>query len=412
MRILNLVHQYLPERVGGTELYAQAIAGEMAARGHDVALLHRSDRPTQGVAARREDGVTVWSASAGTLSPAQRFLATYRNPALRQAFVEALDRFRPDVVHVQHMMGWPAAALARELRRRDIPYVITLWDFWWRCANAQLLTNYSGEICPGPDPAFLNCARCAAARAGHPNLYPALPALAPLMAARNRSLSSVVSGATRLIAPTEFVRRWHIARGFPADRVVTLAPALAYDGALPQQREPRPFRALYVGGLSPQKGVHALIEAFGGVRGDAELWVAGDETAFPEYSARLRELAGSRVRFLGRLDRAGVWRALSEADVVAVPTLWYETYSFIISEAFAAGLPVLASRLGPIADRVRDGVDGMLLPPGDVSAWRAALQALADSPDMLARLREGAQPPQTLAQHADELERLLAAIKK
>lgn len=410
MRILNLVHQYLPERVGGTELYAQAIAGEMAARGHDVAVLYRSDRPTPGLVAREEDGVAVWSADAGTLSPAQRFLATYRNPPLRQAFVQALDRFRPDVVHVQHMMGWPAASLAGELRRRRIPYVITLWDFWWRCANAQLLTNYSGEICPGPSPAFLNCARCATARAGHPNFYPALPAVAPLMAARNRALSSVIEGAARLIAPTEFVRQWHVARGFPADRVVTLPPALAYNGALPPQRAPRPFRALYVGGLSPQKGVHALIEAFGGVRGDAELCVAGDETAFPRYSARLRESARGNVRFLGRLDRAGVWRALSEADVVAVPTLWYETYSFIISEAFAAGAPVLASRLGPIADRVRDGVDGLLLPPGDVAAWRSALQSLVDSPDTLARLRQGLRAPPTLAQHADDLEKLLATV--
>ena len=410
MRILNLVHQYLPERVGGTELYTQAIAAEMATRGHDVGIFFRSDRPEPGLTTRSDGPVRVWAASAGALAPAQRFLATYRNPALQDAFESTLAEFQPEIAHIQHMMGLPAS-VAATLRRRGIPYVITLWDFWWRCANAQLLTNYSQEICAGPARTFMNCAACALARAGRPGLWPAQPAVAALMAQRNRALSSMVAGARRLIAPTEFVRRWYVEHGFPADRTVTLSPALATAGAQPRAPRSGPFRVAYIGGLSFQKGVHALIEAFGGLRGDAELLIAGDETADPDYCRRLRALAGPRTRFLGRLDRVGVWRTLAEVDVVAVPTLWYETYSFIISEAFAAGAPVLASRLGPVADRVRDGVDGSLLPPGDVAAWRAALQALVDSPDQLARLAAGVRPPQTLTRHADELERLLAEAR-
>jgi glycosyltransferase involved in cell wall biosynthesis len=343
------------------------------------------------------------------MSPHRRFLATYRNPELQRAFEQVVDSFRPDMVHVQHLMGWPAG-LADELRRRRVPYVITLWDFWWRCANAQLLTNYSGEICDGPDRLHANCAHCAIARAGRPRLYAAIPLLAPLMAQRNRTLAAVVAGAARLIAPTEFVRRWYAERGFPAERLVTLPPALAYTGALPPQPSVERFRAIYIGGLSAQKGVHALIEAFNGVGGNAELLIAGDEAADPLYSRRLREQAGSNVRFLGRLDRAGVWRALSEADVVTVPTLWYETYSFIISEAFAAGLPVLASRLGPLADRVRDGVDGFLLPPGEVAAWRDALRSLVESPGRLAQLKRGVAAPQSLGQHGDDLEKLMEMV--
>ncbi len=409
MRILNLVHQYLPERVGGTELYTQAVATELAGRGHEVGILYRSDRPAAGLNARVDGAVTVWSASAGPMSPRRRFLATYRNPDLERAFQQVINDFEPDIVHIQHLIGWPTG-LADDLRARGIPYVITLWDFWWRCANAQLFTNYSGKICAGPNRLFTNCAHCAIARAGHPRLYPAIPPLAPLMSRRNHALSSVVAGAARLIAPTGFVRQWHEARGFPADRMVILSPALAYSGALPPDPSPRPFRAIYIGGLSAQKGVHALIEAFNGVEGDAELLIAGDETADPAYSRRLRQQAGSKTRFLGRLDRAGVWRALSRVDVVAVPTLWYETYSFIISEAFAAGLPVLASRLGPIVDRVRDGVDGFLLPPGDVLAWRAALRSLIDSPERLAELKSGTEAPQSLAQHGIHLMKLMETV--
>ena len=75
-----------------------------------------------------------------------------------------------------------------------------------------------------------------------------------------------------------------------------------------------------------------------------------------------------------------------------------------------AGKPVLASRLGPLADRVRDGVDGLLLPPGDVLAWRAALQRLVDSPDELAALRQHVSSPLPLSEHVTSLLDLYARL--
>jgi glycosyltransferase involved in cell wall biosynthesis len=279
--------------VGGTELYTQAIGHAMAERGHEIGILYRSDSPSTELGFRRDaERVSVWAASAGPMSPGARFLASYRNPTLQSAFERVLNAFRPELVHIQHMMGLPAA-FGRILQARRIPYVITLWDFWWRCANAQLLTNYSREICSGPSAAFLNCAHCAVARAGHPHLLPALPLVAPVMAARNAALQPVIDGAARLIAPTEFVRRWYVQHGFPTGKTLVLAPALRYPDPLPgaegaskpasgTQPGGRPFRVAYIGGLSSQKGVHVLIEAFAGLRGDAELWIAGDETADPD----------------------------------------------------------------------------------------------------------------------------------
>ena len=170
---------------------------------------------------------------------------------------------------------------------------------------------------------------------------------------------------------------------------------------------PGPVRFAYVGGLSWQKGVHVLVDAMHDLVGRAELWIAGDETFDPAYVARLR--AGKRcpgVRFLGRLARAQVWEILAQVDAVVVPTLWYETFSFIVSEAFAAAKPVIVSRLGPLADRVRDGVDGLLVAPGDTRAWVAALQRLADDRPYLERLCAGVRPPLTIEEHVVQLEQL------
>ncbi len=71
---------------------------------------------------------------------------------------------------------------------------------------------------------------------------------------------------------------------------------------------------------------------------------------------------------------------------------------------------MVAFNLGALADRVRDGVDSLLVPPGDVEAWRAALQRLVDEPETLSRLRSGIRPPTTLKKHADQIEALYREI--
>lgn len=412
MRILHLVHQYMPEYVGGTELYTRWLTHAQAQRGHQVAIFYRRSAVGVGREMRAEGLVRIWSAWNGLVSPARRFLRTFRDPQMAALWEQTLDEFDPHLVHIEHLMGLPVA-LVHIIRRRRTPYVITLWDFWWVCANAQLLTNDTQTICDGPR-GYWNCARCALARAGRPGLWPAWIPLVGLMAGRNHRLRCVLQSAEALIAPTPFVHRWYAAHRVPQERLVTLQPGMEHPE--PPAQAPlagRPLRFAYIGGLAPQKGVHTLIAAFAGLRlqRNAELWIAGDESSHPAYVARLRELAaGAPVRFLGRLSRPAVWETLAQVDVVAVPSLWYETFSFIVSEAFIAGRPVIASRLGPLADRVRDGVDGQLLPPGDVSAWRAALQRLVDAPDLVAQWRANVRPPATLADHTQQVEALYARI--
>ncbi|MFW6116208.1 MAG: glycosyltransferase family 4 protein [bacterium] len=410
MQTLHLVHQYVPEKVGGTELYTQWLSRAQVQRSYQAMVFYRCGRDGKGIEHRVDHGVDVWSTWNEPLSDSRRFLATWGDSFVLDAFEQVLERLDPDIVHVEHLMGLPVA-LINALQRRQIPYVITLWDFWWICANAQLLTNYSQEICDGPE-AYLNCARCALARAGVRWLLPAVPAVSGLLGWRNRLLRGVMTGAARLIAPTPFVRDWYASHGAPADNLVVAQPALESRAtSVARGRGPKAsLRFAYIGGLSWQKGVHVLAEAFSRLRGAAELWIAGDETFDPKYTARLRAEATPNVKFLGRLSRDDVWKTLAEVDVVAVPSLWYETFSFIVSEAFAAGVPVVASRLGPLADRVRDQVDGLLIPPGDVSAWRDGLQRLVEEPDLLKRLTANVQPPVTLDEHVDQIEGLYRAV--
>lgn len=410
MHVLYIVHQYVPEHVGGTELYTRWLTQALSHQGHQATVFYRRNAEGVGQDDRMEERVRVWAAWAGTMNPVRRLLATFGDAHVTRIFEHVLQQARPDLVHIQHLMGLPVA-LIRSIQRRGLPYIITLWDFWWVCANAQLLTNYSQQVCDGPR-AFLNCARCALARVDHSRLWPALPPVAALLGWRNHMLGQVMKASNGLIAPTEFVRGWYTSHGTPQENLRVIQPGVEPAVNLPRRtRGGHPMvRFVYIGGLSWQKGVHVLVEAFSGTQGAGELWIGGDESFDPAYTARLRAQATPNVRFLGRLSRQQVWKTLAEVDVVVVPSLWYETFSFIVSEAFAAGVPVMASCLGPLADRVRDGVDGLLVPPGDVAAWRAALQRLVAEPDLLAHLQANVRPPVTLDEHLDRLVSMYAQI--
>lgn len=414
MRVVHLVHQYLPEYVGGTELYTQAVARGLTTRGHDVAVVYRCSRDGSGHADRDDAGVLVRAAWDGTVTPRSRFLATFRPSPLTATFVNLLDVLRPDLVHVQHLMGLPLA-LPRALIERRIPYVVTLHDYWWVCANAQLLTNYDATVCDGPRACF-NCARCALARSGAGRLWPAVPPLAGLLAWRNVQLRAVLRHAAAIVAPSAFVRQWYgraLSHGEAAQRITVIPHGIEppdTDETPGVDLHQGPRRVVYIGGLSWQKGVHVVVEAFQGLEGATELWIAGDETADPGYVQHLRELASPHVRFLGKLRRAAVWKTLAQADVVVVPSLWYETFSLIVREAFAAGVPVVVSDLGALAEAVRDGVDGLRVPPGDVAAWRAALRRLSSSPGLRAELRSNIRPPVALEEHIARIEALYGDV--
>jgi glycosyltransferase involved in cell wall biosynthesis len=405
VRILQVVHQYPPSSIGGTELYTQSLARALARQGHKITIFYRGSVPGAGLERREEDGILVLKTWAGTLTPRRRFLATFRDHSIRQDFERLLDEVCPDLIHIQHLIGFPVT-LIHCIRKRRIPYLITLHDYWWVCPNAQLLTNYSRQLCDGPQ-AYLNCARCALARAELGNLWPTVPALAMLMAWRASRLRSAMLHADRLIAPSRFVKEWYCSQRVSTARIVLLPHGIEWRPSLSQrQRSAGALRFAYIGGLSWQKGAHILIEALGQVKGAAELWIAGDESFDPAYAAHLRAQAPPNVRFLGRLSRERVWEVLSQVDVVVVPSVWNETFSLVVHEAFAAGAPVMVSRLGALTEAVCDEENGLLLPPGDVEAWRAAMQRLVDEPDLISRLRANVRPPMALEEHLRRLEHL------
>lgn len=427
MKILHIVHQYAPDFVGGTELYTATLATEQVKRQHTVSIFVPSIQPSKSADATHgnlskstEDGIDVYRALLGPRSANRIFADTiFGSNQIMSTFEQVLAKVEPDVVHIQHLMGVPAA-VATILTQANIPYVVTLHDYWYGCANAQLLTNYDQTICAGPNATFTNCGRCAFARAGRPALARWLaPTMAPLMAHRQHKLRTVLANAKSVIPPTRFVQTTYEQMGFNTSSFVHIPHGIELPAGLvaTAKKSAEKNRAelsarlvvTYVGGISPQKGLKTLIQAFNQLPRDATLTIYGDLEKFPDYVLQLRQLiTHGGISLAGRLPHAQIWEALATADFVAIPTHWYETYSLIIDEAFAVNTPILASNIGAVAERIQHDIDGLLIPKEDIEAWRQALQSAYDDQEIKSRLQANIRPTFALSTHAD---RVLALYK-
>jgi glycosyltransferase involved in cell wall biosynthesis len=409
MNILLVAHKYPPYALGGVEVYTHHLAAALKAH-HRVSVFFRHDEaggPSFAEHDARVEGVRVRRVSlrpAGSV--AGEFLGTFLNREIEASFACFVDQAQPDLIHVQHVMAL-SARLLHLARRSGVPVVLTLHDYWFLCGNSQLIWP-DARTCTGKAWGT-NCVRCAAAARFPVSWVRFLrPALAPLFVYRDRMVRQAALQADRFLAPSQFLIERYVESGFPRDRFTFLENGIPTE---PIRRIPRrpadgPLRVTFLGSLAWQKGVHVLAEAFSGLpAGAARLRIWGDPAVFPAYATRVQSLLDHPdARLMGRIPNERVGEVLADSDVMVIPSLWYENSPVVIQEARAAGVPVIASRHGALAEKVRDGVDGLLFPPGDVSALRQVLQRLVAEPGLLSHLRQNIPPPMAMDEHVRRLE--------
>ena len=141
----------------------------------------------------------------------------------------------------------------------------------------------------------------------------------------------------------------------------------------------------FAGRLSPEKGVDLLLEALHSLPPRFRLVIVGEGPHRSALEARAADLKlDERVFFAGFSDRAAEWMAAS--DVVAVPSTWYEAFGRVVVEALNEGTPVVASRIGGMAELFEDGVHGIFVSAGSIAELRDAISSLESAPEMRARM--------------------------
>ena len=444
MNILFVCNGYPPEHTAGTQNYTAGIATALAAAGHQVTVVcggdwERGPAPFNGLRRDIREGVAVVRLDLNWTRGPNPNGRLFDNPLTQVQLSGILDQVRPDVVHVTSCYTLSASAL-RAIQARGCPLVVTLTDFWFFCPQVTLLRS-DGSLCDGQTTAW-ECLRCLlgpsrayqlparflpepvvaaaltlASRLPAVSRRPGLRGMALDMAARKQLLPALLNQADLVIAPSHFLASVALACGLArAPRVMAYGHNLDWVSPAPVPAEPGLLRIGYVGRLTPVKGVHVLLKALrqlpSGAAYQAHLF--GDLRQEPAYAAELLALASGQpqIHFHGRFGRDALAAVYGQIDVLVVPSVWHENNPLVIQEAFAAGVPVVASRLGGMAEFVTHNVSGLLVEPGDPGSLAAALTELIAQPDRLAHLRAGLPAVRSMADEVAALTGLYAQLTR
>ena len=349
-RVLVVHNAY--QHAGGEDSVVADEVALLRRKGHDVVEMRRDNHEITG---RGRAGValeTLWSTRT------------------RRDTLRLLDEQRPDVVHVHNTFPLVSPSLYWACDEAGVPVVQTLHNFRLACPQAMFLRD--GQVCES----CLGTTPWPALRHGCYRGSRAQTAVVVGMLALHRGAGTYRRKVSRYIALNEFCRAKFVQAGLPAARIA-VKPNFADIARDPQARARARDGLLFVGRLSPEKGVDVLAAAWSQCKGGT-LRVAGVGPAGAAFAA----VGG--VSMLGALSPPQVQAEMRDALALVLPSIWYENFPRTLVEAFGAGLPVIASRIGALAELVEDGVTGLLFEPGDAADLARVLRWARDNPARMA----------------------------
>ena len=421
----------MPDVPGGTEVYVASLARELAVQGIASLIVSPTTAPMDTSYA--VDGIPVHRVS---VSPKPRPLASLYGQGdarFSRGLMDVVTSEHPDVVHFHAYSPAINGALAKAVRGAGPAIVATYHTPSVTCQRGTLL-RFGHIVCDGRMQVG-RCASCVLEHNGVPRPAADLVGRVPnavgralvsrgmeggvwtalqmseLIRLRHDDTRTFFDAADVVVAVAEWVRTLLIENGID-ERKITLSPHGVSAGfaAGRAERPPldaeRPLRAVMLGRVDEMKGMDLPLAAMARRRDlQVSLDVYGSVQSESDYvtAFRARVENDPRVRLLPPLRPDAVVRAIADYDVLLVPSQVLETGPLVVLEAHAAGVPVIGTALGGIAERVRDGVDGRLVAPRSVAGWEEVLCAVVRDRSIVERWRRAVLPPRTMGRVAEEM---------
>jgi glycosyltransferase involved in cell wall biosynthesis len=371
MRILQ-VNKYYYLR-SGTERYMFNLTRLLERYGHQVipfAMHHPRNQPTPYDKHFLEPLDFHHQSPLGKLRAARRVI--YYRPAARR-IAALLDEAQPDVVHLHNIYHHISPSILPEITRRGIPIVHTLHDYKLICPN--YLLRAQGQICElCRDGNYYHTVQ---RRCLHGSL--AWSIVAAVEMTLHKRWQIYERHVNRFIAPSRFLQSQAVAFGIPERQLIHIPYFLFADEWKPMPPGQSEY-ALFLGRLSQDKGLLTLLSAV--QRADVPLLIVGEGPMQSAMEATIARDGLAHVRLEGYLTGSALTQTMARANFTVVPSEWYENSPNVILESFANGRPVVASAIGGIPELIDDGVDGLLVPPGDSHALANALRWLWERPQV------------------------------
>lgn len=357
---------------GGEDVSTDADVELLREHGHQVSLIQLHN-----------DIIKTYS----PLDKLRLFAETAWNLRIYHQMRSQLQNLKPDLVHVQNFFPLFSPSVHGAARSLNIPSIQHLHNFRLGCLNGYLLREGKiCEACVGRNPwpgVMYQCYRN--------SITASLAVWAMITVNRRRQTwQKDVSG---FITPSHFAANKLKEIGIQSDRLYVKPNVINS----PIQRDLTPKTShqpnfLFVGRLSPEKGVIVLLKAWAVLhQPDWQLKILGDGPEKPKLEQFVTDSGLKNVKFLGYLPPPKIITIMQSATAIAVPSQWYETFGRVVIEAFACGKPVLASDLGALSELITPQYNGFLIPSDRPHAWAEKLKWCGTNPEAMTTMGNNAQ---------------------
>jgi len=434
--VLHVPYTFFPDACGGTEVYVRGLAQRLASRGYLSAVAAPGVEPSEYV----NDGLPVYRFATDRR---RRLELAYGFPdeIAAEGFRVILRKTRPRIVHLHARTSAISERLVDAAHDAGAAVVFTYHTPTVSCARGTMML-FGQQPCDGIiEPK--RCTACALAALGIPKSLARLAAVAPnALAAGTRTLANnrerlsflripdLIAGGRRrfcdfirkvdhVVAVCQWVREVLERNGVPPERITLSRQGLS-QMVLP--RPPRaardrrgPLRIAYFGRIDRAKGPDLLARALKLIpKAPVHIDIfairqsAGPDQIYDWLAVQAQQDSRLTLRTAVAPDK--VVGVMAEYDLMAIPSRWLETGPLVALESFAAGVPVLGADLGGIAELVRSGIDGFLVPADDAVAWAAAITRFADNPHLICEMRGRIETPRSMDAVVDDMAIVYSAV--
>jgi glycosyltransferase involved in cell wall biosynthesis len=376
MRILVVSAMFPPNVLGGAEISAFNLASWLLKQNNEIGVLMAAKSPEEEKFGEIVDGMKIWSIYMPRPYPIfaqgavqQKYLKPiwhlqdHLDPRNRTKVSKVIDEFRPDFCNVHYLTGIGHNVLS-ELGKRDIPVMYVMPDLALSCVRLTMFRD--GKTCER------QCWPCKISAASKRNDF--------------RSVRRIGFCAPSR-ANLERNARFQALDGYPTAHILN---ANKYPTPTVARNPSATVRFIYVGRLHAAKGVDLLIQAAEMMSQDLDFSLTIVGGGAEEEILRQKYGHHPRIEFTGHVPLQQAINRIAESDVLCIPSIWLENSPGVVIQALGMGVPVIGSEVGGIPELVQHDETGLLVAPGDVTAWSDAMQELVMDRARLGRFQQNA----------------------
>jgi glycosyltransferase involved in cell wall biosynthesis len=382
MKVLYLTHQFYPEFQSGTEKFVFNSAFMTQKNGNQVKVI------TYGFYEEsffdQEENDIIWKEFIYQGIPVLVFQYKEQPLDLHISLAEnssykfakkIIQQESPDVIHVGHPMR--VHQFIRVAKEMNIPVVITLTDFYLLCPKC-ILAPTKDSLCSGPE----NGVACKELCKEYDSKF---------INDRLNEGKKILQNADVVVSPSKFLAEIFL-KEIKGLQIQVNNHGMRYGYIRQNQKvysQSSPIVFGFTGYIQYHKGVHILIKAFRGIKNpDARLYLYGPGKG--PYLRQLKEITqgDDRIVFKGPFLPEELADIFQEIDVLVTPSIWYENYPLVLHEALASKVPVIASDLGGMSEKIIDGFNGLTFIPGDVEDLQKKMDSILMDRTSLNRFKD------------------------